>query len=110
MRHRVQVWIGNLRHDTTRDDVWRQLYQHFGWNPVSVTIRNPGPWPADQFAFVEFNTPEEVRRNFEFDTAFVILHLTLLVMTSIFNRARQITQSVTTAKSCLIFPLTTGSG
>ena len=97
MRHRVQVWIGNLRHDTTRDDVWSALHHYFGWDPKTVAIRHGGPWPADQFGFVDFNTPEEVRRNFEFDTAFVILHLTLLVMTSIFNCARQMTQSVTTA-------------
>ena len=110
MRQRVQVWIGNLRHDTNRDDVWRELHSHFGWNPTSLTIRHGGPWPADQFGFVEFATAEEARRNFKFDYVFAILHLALLGMTSIFNCVRRTWRRVGAVTCCLVVPQKAASG
>ena len=51
-----QVWIGNIRHGKSRDEVWTALCREWRWTFIQTVTLCTKPYPQDSFAFIEFET------------------------------------------------------
>ena len=54
-----QVWVGNIRHDCERNDLFLALKNRWGWQQIVEVMLIKKPLPEDLYAFVEFTSESE---------------------------------------------------